>query len=103
MRKENYYGKAVREMDPTKPLLDLGFTEYEAKTYFTLLKVNPATGYQISKEAGIPRSMAYEAPGRLLNRGAILALPQGDTTRYAPVPVNALLDSLRHTYEDALD
>ncbi len=90
-------------MDPTKPLLDLGFTEYEAKTYVTLLKVNPATGYQISKEAGIPRSMVYEALGRLLNRGAILAMPQGDTTRYAPVPVNALLDSLRHTYEEALD
>jgi len=34
--------------------LDLGFTEYEAKTYVTLLKVNPATGYQISKEAGYP-------------------------------------------------
>jgi sugar-specific transcriptional regulator TrmB len=102
-RLEDYYDKAVNEMGPTKPLLDLGFTEYEAKTYFTLLKVNPATGYQISKEAGIPRSMVYEALGRLLNRGAILALPQGDTTRYAPVPVNALLDSLRHTYEDALD
>lgn len=84
-------------------LARLGFTEYEAKTYVSLLHFSPATGYQISKEAGIPRSMVYEALGRLSNRGAVMSLPVGDTTRYAPVPVNVLLDSLRHKYEDALD
>ncbi len=90
-------------MDPTRPLLDLGFTEYEAKTYIALLRTSPATGYQISKEAGVPRSMVYEALGRLVNRGAVLTLQQGDTTRYTPVPVNALLDNMRHTYEEAID
>ncbi|MGE5592731.1 MAG: TrmB family transcriptional regulator [Betaproteobacteria bacterium] len=90
-------------MDPLTALTSLGFTEYEAKTYLALLRSNPATGYQISKEAGIPRSMVYEALGRLVNRGAVLTLQQGDTTRYAPVPVNALLDSMRHKYEDAID
>jgi Cd2+/Zn2+-exporting ATPase len=84
-------------------LSHLGFTEYEAKTYLSLLRNNPATGYQISKDAGIPRSMVYEALGRLSNRGAVMSLPLGDSTRYAPVPVNVLLDSLRHKYEDALD
>ncbi|MDI7247967.1 MAG: helix-turn-helix domain-containing protein [Bacillota bacterium] len=81
----------------------MGFTEYEAKTYTALLRTSPATGYQISKEAGIPRSMVYEALGRLVNRGAVLTLPQGDTTRYAPVPVSALLDGMRHIYENAID
>lgn len=90
-------------MDPLAALTSLGFTEYEAKTYIALLRSNPATGYQISKEAGIPRSMVYEALGRLVNRGAVLTLQQGDTTRYAPVSVNALLDSMRHRYEDAID
>ncbi|MEA4884192.1 MAG: helix-turn-helix domain-containing protein [Clostridia bacterium] len=89
--------------DAAGVLARLGFTEYEAKTYVALLQHSPATGYQISKEAGIPRSMVYEALGRLANRGAIMSLPSGDTTRYAPQPVNALLDSLRHRYEDALD
>ncbi len=84
-------------------LARLGFTEYEAKTYLSLLKNNPATGYQISKDAGIPRSMVYEALGRLSNKDAVMSLPQGDTTRYAPVPVNVLLDGLRHKHEDALD
>lgn len=90
-------------MDPLRALIELGFTEYEAKTYIALLRTSPATGYQISKDAGIPRSMVYEALGRLANRGAVLALPQGDTTRYAPVPVAALLDSMRHTYEETID
>lgn len=84
-------------------LAHLGFTEYEAKTYISLLRLSPATGYQISKDSGIPRSMVYEALGRLSNKGAVMSLPLGDTTRYAPVPVNVLLDSLRHKYEDALD
>lgn len=90
-------------MDPIKALMSLGFTEYEAKTYVALLRTSPATGYQISKDAGIPRSMVYEALGRLANRGAVLTLPQGDTTRYAPMPVAALLDSMRHTYEETID
>lgn len=81
----------------------LGFTEYEAKTYISLLRNSPATGYQIAKDAGIPRSMVYEALGRLANRGAVMSLPLGDTTRYAPVPVGVLLDNMRHNYEDALD
>ncbi len=84
-------------------LSHLGFTEYESKTYLSLLRNSPATGYQISKDAGIPRSMVYEALGRLSNKGAVMSLPLGDTTRYAPVPVNVLLDNLRHKYEDALD
>jgi Cd2+/Zn2+-exporting ATPase len=91
------------EHDPTAALTELGFTEYEAKTYVALLRNNPATGYQISKEAGIPRSMVYEALGRLSNRGAVMSLPTGDTTRYAPIAVHELLDKLRHRYEDAID
>ncbi|HHW26817.1 MAG TPA: TrmB family transcriptional regulator [Firmicutes bacterium] len=84
-------------------LSNLGFTEYETKTYLSLLKNSPVTGYQISKDAGIPRSMVYEALGRLVNKGAVMSLPLGDTTRYAPVPVSVLLDNLRHKYEEALD
>ncbi len=84
-------------------LLQLGFTEYESKTYLSLLRGSPATGYQISKDAGLPRSMVYEALGRLSNKGAVMSLPLGDTTRYAPVPVDVLLDNLRHKYEDTLD
>ncbi|MEJ2150164.1 MAG: helix-turn-helix domain-containing protein, partial [Chloroflexota bacterium] len=57
-------------MDLLTKLVAVGFTEYEAKVYVALLQEYPATGYQISKKSGVPRSMVYEALGRLHARGA---------------------------------
>lgn len=57
------------ETNLLEQLTALGLTEYEARVYLALLTDHPATGYQISKLAGIPRSMVYEALGRLEARG----------------------------------
>jgi HTH-type transcriptional regulator, sugar sensing transcriptional regulator len=73
-------------------LTDLGMTEYEAKVYLALLSENPATGYQISKTSGVPRSMVYEALGRLEVRGAVLRSLEEKATLYRPVPPAMLLD-----------
>jgi HTH-type transcriptional regulator, sugar sensing transcriptional regulator len=73
-------------------LMAIGFTEYEARVYLTLLGENPATGYQLGKKAGIPRSMVYEALGRLHARGAILRTGDQRATLYRPVPPDLLLD-----------
>ena len=78
-------------------LMSLGFTEYEAKVYIFLLGKHPSTGYQISKEAGIPRSMVYEALGRLSGRGAVLQVGEDRATHYRPLPPEILLD--RHMHE----
>jgi sugar-specific transcriptional regulator TrmB len=74
-------------------LVALGFTEYEGKVYLALLKESPANGYQLSKSTGVPRSMVYEALGRLHTRGAVLK--SGDTrqTIYRPLPPDQLLDN----------
>ncbi len=74
-------------------LAELGFTEYEAKVYLALLDDYPATGYQISKAAGVPRSMVYEALGRLKLRGAVLETPDERATLYRPLPPDVLLDN----------
>jgi len=70
----------------------MGFTEYEAKVYLALLHENPATGYQLSKKSGVPRSMVYEALGRLSVRGAVMENIEGRATLYRPLPPNVLLD-----------
>ncbi len=44
-------------MDLISGLREIGLTLYEAKVYLELLHANPATGYQLSRKAGIPRSM----------------------------------------------
>jgi Cd2+/Zn2+-exporting ATPase len=73
-------------------LAALGLTEYEAKVYLALLREHPATGYQLSKSSGVPRSMVYEALGRLEARGAALKSEDEKATLYRPVPPELLLD-----------
>lgn len=77
----------------------VGFTEYEARVYIALLSDHPASGYQISKEAGVPRSMVYEALGRLHVRGAVLKSDDRRATLYRPVPPDVLLDRFAREYE----
>lgn len=81
----------------------LGFTEYEAKVYLALLAEHPATGYQISKRAGIPRSMVYEALGRLDARGAVLKTEEPKATLYRPMPPRALLDHLAAQHRSRIE
>ncbi len=76
-------------------LTHIGFTEYEARVYLALLREHPATGYQISKLSGVPRSMAYESLARLASRGAVLKSSSGKTTTYRPLPPDVLLARLR--------
>ncbi len=79
-------------MDLVDHLTAIGFTEYEAKVYLALLRDNPATGYQIGKAAGVPRSMVYEALGRLHVRGAVLKTEEAKGALYRPVSPDVLID-----------
>ncbi|MEJ2488026.1 MAG: helix-turn-helix domain-containing protein [Anaerolineales bacterium] len=84
-------------------LQSIGFTEYEAKTYLALLKDHPATGYQISKSSGVPRSMVYEALGRLHSRGAVLESIEGRTTLYRPLNPEILLSEHQQSIQSLID
>jgi Cd2+/Zn2+-exporting ATPase len=89
-------------MDLLDNLLAIGFTEYEAKVYLALLRQHPATGYQLSKASGVPRSMVYEALGRLHNRGAALETVEGRSTLYRPLPPQLLLEQQEAEHERLL-
>lgn len=90
-------------MDLLPGLAAIGFTEYEAKVYLALLRESPATGYQIGKSAGIPRSMVYEALGRLQSRGAILRSDEQRTTLYRPLPPEVLLNRYEQEYQRLIE
>lgn len=79
-------------MDLRAQLTEIGFTEYEARVYLALLAEHPATGYQISKSSGVPRSMVYDALRRLHRRGAVLESVEGRATLYRPLDPQLLLD-----------
>ena len=86
-------------MEISSELVALGFTEYEAKIYLALLKESPANGYQLSKRTGVPRSMVYEALGRLHTRGAVLSSGNERSTIYRPLPPEQLLDKYDRQYQ----
>jgi sugar-specific transcriptional regulator TrmB len=86
--------------DPIDRLVRLGFSEYEAKAYVALLRENPATGYQLAKLSGVPRSMIYEVLGKLVTRGAAMTLYKEGGTKYAPVEADEFLDQLHRDHEN---
>lgn len=90
-------------MDLIENLLAIGFTEYEARVYLALLRFSPATGYQIAKEAGVPRSMVYESLGRLSTRGAVLKTEETRGTIYRPLPPQVLLDRYLSEQQQSVD
>jgi HTH-type transcriptional regulator, sugar sensing transcriptional regulator len=74
-------------------LAQLGFSQYEARTYVGLLMSDDATGYSVSNATGVPQPKVYETLRRLVERGA--AVRTGDKpARYAAVPPDVLLRGL---------
>ncbi|MCB1644559.1 MAG: TrmB family transcriptional regulator [Pseudomonadales bacterium] len=47
----------------------LGFSNHEARAYLSLLSCQPASAYEIAKQAGLPTSKIYETVNRLVGKG----------------------------------
>lgn len=65
-------------------LRGLGFTDYEARAYAALAARQPATAYEIAKQAGLPRANVYSALRALEAKGAIQPVTESPV-RYVPV------------------
>ena len=65
-------------------LMAFGLTRQEAIIYTTLLTHGEMTGYEVSKETGISRSIVYAALSNLVDKGAAYLI-EGDSTKYLPV------------------
>lgn len=85
-----------------KELQKLGFSQYECKAYIGLLKHYPATGYEISKQTGVPRSMIYEVLGKLMDKGAVHLVPS-EPVKYVPVSATELMNRMRKDFEKSFD
>lgn len=85
-------------MDVTEQLKSLGFTTNEAKAYTALLCCQPASAYEIAKQAGLPTSKIYETVARLTSRGVLLVADgEGKNSQYcAMMPVD-LMTSIAST------
>lgn len=87
---------------PIEKLVKLGFSEYEARAYTTLLAESPVTGHRLAKLSGIPPSMVYRVVENLVDRGAVVTLPQDNAVTYAAVPAAEFLAQLGREQETIL-
>lgn len=74
-----------------KQLLEIGFSEYEARGYISLLKINRGTAYEIAKDSGVPTSKIYGVLSKLLERNVVSVLSEGKKKFYFPLAPEELI------------
>lgn len=82
-------------------LKELGFNTYEAKVYLALLKQHPATGYEISKESGVPQARAYDTLKALEASNVVVAMG-GKPVTYTPVSPDELLNRWERSFKGSI-
>jgi HTH-type transcriptional regulator, sugar sensing transcriptional regulator len=80
----------------------VGFSEYEARAYVTLVERGPLTGYQLAKESGIPRPNIYPVIDRLEQRGAAVRIETGGAVKYDAGAPAEMLGRLGRSIESHL-
>lgn len=95
----------VKTKEILQKLSEIGFSEYEAKSYLALVQKNPSTAYEIGKESGVPSSKVYEVLNKLKERGVILALDEeeGKPKRYIPQHPDEFLSQYQHGLQKTIE
>lgn len=88
--------------DPLQLLLadlqGLQFSDYESRAYIALLKIQPATAYEVAKEAGLPKANGYSVLESLSRKEAVQPISESPA-RYVATPPEVLLQNIVETTE----
>jgi sugar-specific transcriptional regulator TrmB len=90
------------EQRAVEALSRLGLTEYEARCYVALTRVEHGTAKEVSRLSEVPRSRVYDTVERLHRRG-LVDVQQSEPRRYRAVPGDVAFDKLRRTFDDTVD
>lgn len=83
-----------RDQGTIERLVELGFSQYEARAYVGLLASGqPMTGYALSNVTGVPQPKVYETLRRLARKGIAVML-SGEPVRFVALPPAQLLTQL---------
>lgn len=82
-------------------LIQLGFSQYEARAYVGLLGSEPLTGYALSNLTGIPQPKVYETLRRLQAKGIVAPL-DGEPARFVAKSADELLAGLEDSFRARL-
>ena len=86
----------------TNALKDLGLTEYEAKVYITLVRLNSGNASEIAHESDVPRPKIYETLSELEKKD-LVEIQYGKPRYYRPTPPEVAIGKLAQRYHDATD
>ena len=82
-------------------LKHLGFSEYEAKIYLSLLRNHPSNGNTIATLSGVPAPKVYETLRKMQEREYVFQVAGGDNgkqIRYSPIPYEELLARTKNEF-----
>ena len=79
-----------------------GFTSTEGRVYVALLRLSPATGYAVAREAGLARANTYAALETMAARGIVTRLP-GRPARFVAEDPGTLVGRLGRESQRDLD
>jgi len=83
-----------------RSLQQLGLTDYEIRSYTSLLEIGPATASELSEASSVPYSKVYEVLGSLEKKGWI-EMEHGRPSKYYPKPPSVAMDIARSQLETA--
>ena len=90
------------EKELVQVLSEFGFNASVGKAYLSLLKNNPATGYEISSRSGIPRSAVYSVLKNMESQGLINSVAQSPR-KYIPLAPSSLVEHLDRLHSHRIE
>ena len=84
-----------------KSLQEFGLTDYEIRSYTSLLEIGPATASELSEASGVPYSKIYEILGSLEKKGWIES-ERGRPSKYYPKPPSLAMEITKSQLENQL-
>jgi sugar-specific transcriptional regulator TrmB len=81
-----------------RSLQQLGLTDYEIRSYTSLLDIGPATASELSEASSVPYSKVYEVLGSLEKKGWI-EMEHGRPSKYYPKPPSVAMEIARAQLE----
>jgi len=82
-------------------LQEFGLTNYEIRSYTSLLEIGPATASELSEASDVPYSKIYEVLGSLEKKGWV-EMEHGRPSKYYPKPPSVAMEIARSQLENSL-
>ena len=83
-------------------LKELGFNSYESKVYLALLQYGKSTGYEVSKNSGVPQARAYDTLKVLETKKVVVSTGEKPLT-YMPVNPQEILNRYKNKYQQSMN